>query len=59
MPRLLCEEEINAGKLVALALDPPLKRSIFLGRLRDRPVTPAMKALSQEIGRVVRAKAGG
>ena len=56
LPKLSCAAEINAGELVALPLEPALKRSMFLGRLRDRPVTAAMKVLSQEITRVVRAK---
>lgn len=56
LPERSCAEEIKAGELVALPLAPPLKRSMFLGRLRDRPVTAAMKVLSQEIARVVRAK---
>ena len=59
LPELSCAEEIKAGTLVALPLEPPLKRSIFLGRLRDRPLTAAMKVLSQEIIRAVRAKSGG
>ena len=56
LPKLSCAVEIQGGELVALPLDPPLKRSMFLGRLRDRPVTAAMKVLSQEIARVVRSK---
>ena len=59
LPQLSCADEIKAGELVALPLDPPLKRSMFLGRLRDRPVTAAMKALSHEIARVVREKTDG
>ena len=59
LPKLSCAAEIDAGGLVATPLDPPLKRSIFLGRLRDRPVTPPMKLLSQEIGRAVRARTQG
>lgn len=59
LPRASCAEEIKAGNLVALPLDPTLKRSMFLGRLRDRPVTSAMKVLSQEIAHVVRAKTNG
>ncbi len=59
LPKVSCAAEIEAGELVALPLDPPLKRSMFLGRLRDRPETAAMKALSQKIASVVRVQAGG
>ena len=59
LPKLSCAEEIGAGELVATPLDPPLKRSIFLGRLRDRLMTLPMKVLSQKIGRVVRARTRG
>lgn len=56
MPRLACAREIEAGELVAVPLTPPLKRTLYLARLRDRPLTSPMKALSQEISRVVRAR---
>lgn len=57
LPKLSCAEEISAGELVASPLEPPLKRSMFQGRLRDRPMTPAMKVLSQEIARGARENA--
>ena len=58
LPRLSCVAETLAGELVALPLDPSLERSMFLGRLRDRPETRAMKVLSQEITSVVREMSG-
>ena len=59
LTRQLQQLEADLGELVALPLEPPLKRSMFLGRLRNRPVTAAMMVLSQESARVVRAKTGG
>lgn len=56
LPMLACAEEIERGEIVALPLVPPLKRTVYLASLRDRPQTPHLKALARQITHVVRSK---
>lgn len=56
LPREACTSEIERKDIAAIALDPPLKRTVYLAHLRDRAPTPHMKALAREIAHVVRAK---
>lgn len=55
-PQLACAREIERGDLVAVPLSPPLRRTVYLARLRDRTQTACMKALARDIAQVVRSK---
>lgn len=56
LPLVACSREVASGELVAIALQPALKRTVYLASIRDRPQTPQLKALAKEITSVVRAK---
>jgi LysR family transcriptional regulator, nitrogen assimilation regulatory protein len=56
LPTSSCEEQIAAGDLVAVALDPPLSRTLYIARLRDRPLAEAGRALMDMTQAVVREK---
>jgi DNA-binding transcriptional LysR family regulator len=58
LPLVACADDVAAGKLVAVPLQPLLKRTVYLANLRDRVQLPAVKALAREIASVVRAKMG-
>ena len=57
-PASACSKELRDGELVALPLDPPLKRTLYLARLRDKPQTPQMKVMSSAIAAAVHSRAG-
>lgn len=59
LPLEACSAEVQRGELVAIPLVPALKRTVYLASLRDRELTPYMKALSKEIAAVVRARISG
>lgn len=56
LPTSSCEEQIAAGELVAVALDPPLVRTLYIARLKDRPISEAGKALMEVAEAVVRER---
>lgn len=56
LPTSSCEEQIAAGELVAVELDPPLRRTLYIARLKDRPISEAGKALMEVAESVVRGK---
>ena len=56
LPTSSCEEQIAAGELVAVELDPPLVRTLYIARLKDRPISEAGKALMEVAEGVVRGK---
>jgi LysR family nitrogen assimilation transcriptional regulator len=56
LPLVACAEEVARGELKAIALAPALRRTVYLASLRDRPLSPAARALAREIGQVVRAR---
>jgi LysR family nitrogen assimilation transcriptional regulator len=56
LPTSSCEEQIAVGELVAVALDPPLVRTLYIARLKDRPISEAGKALMEVAQAVVMRK---
>ena len=45
LPTTSCEEQIAAGELVAVPLDPPLNRTLYIASLRDHPPVDAVRDL--------------
>jgi LysR family nitrogen assimilation transcriptional regulator len=45
LPTSSCEEQIAAGELVAVPLDPPLSRTLYIASLRDHPPVDAVRDL--------------
>lgn len=56
LPTSTCEEQIAAGDLVAVPLNPPLTRTLYIASLRDRPPNDAVKALMDVTEAAVRDK---
>jgi LysR family nitrogen assimilation transcriptional regulator len=56
LPLVACGGDVASGHLVAVPLQPALKRTVYLASLRDRQQPPPVKALAREIADVVRAK---
>ncbi|MCP1337029.1 LysR family transcriptional regulator [Futiania mangrovi] len=56
LPRAACRTELEEGKLLALPLDPPLQRTLYLARVRDRELTPETQAFMRLIADVVAEK---
>jgi LysR family nitrogen assimilation transcriptional regulator len=56
LPLVACSREVANGELVAIPLNPNLKRTVYLASIRDRLHPPQIKALAKEITNVVRAK---
>ena len=54
LPTSSCEEQIAAGELVAIPLNPPLVRTLYIASLRDRPTADAVRALMDVTESVVR-----
>ena len=55
LPERACAQELRAGSLRAIPLTPALDRSFYVARLRDRPVTPYIRALAAELEDVLKA----
>ncbi len=54
LPERSVREEVAAGHLVAIAMRPALHRTLYLARLRDRPLTPCIQEMTEQIASVVR-----
>lgn len=54
LPPSTCREQIDAGALVAIALDPPLTRTLRVARLKERDDNPIADVLVQLLVEVVR-----
>lgn len=54
LPTSSCQDQIAAGELVAVPLDPPLVRTLYITSLRDRPASDAAKALMDVTEAVVK-----
>ena len=54
LPERACRQELQSGTLRAIPLVPALPRTFYVARLRDRPVTPYVKALAAELESVLR-----
>ncbi|WP_162851053.1 LysR family transcriptional regulator [Panacagrimonas perspica] len=58
LPTSSCEEQIAAGDLVAVALNPPLARTLYIARLRDHSPADAVRVLMDVTEEVVQRKQG-
>ncbi|MDX5360071.1 MAG: LysR family transcriptional regulator [Alphaproteobacteria bacterium] len=56
LPKAACRAELESGELVALPLDPPLTRTLYMARVRDRDLTPETQAFMKLIAEVVAEK---
>jgi LysR family nitrogen assimilation transcriptional regulator len=56
LPAQAFVSEIERGEIIALPLRPALKRTVYLATLKDRHVTPQIRAMALEITRVVKGK---
>ena len=56
LPTSSCEEQIAAGELVAIPLDPPLSRTLYIASLRDHPPVDAVRDLVDVTAAVVQDK---
>jgi DNA-binding transcriptional LysR family regulator len=56
LPTSSCEEQIEAGELVAVPLRPALARTLYIASLRDQPTAGAVQALMDVTEAVVREK---
>lgn len=54
LPPTTCREQIDAGALVSIALDPPLTRTLRVARLKDRTENPLADVLVQKVVEVMR-----
>lgn len=58
LPTSSCEEQIAAGDLVAVPLNPPLNRTLYIARLRDHSPADPVKVLMDVTEEMVQRKQG-
>lgn len=56
LPTSSCEEQIDAGELVAVPLKPALARTLYIASLRDQPAEDAVQALMDVTEAVVQER---
>lgn len=56
LPAVACWDELKQGKLTARPLKPGLQRTLYVARLKEKPISEAMKFLIRCVTRVIRER---